>query len=85
MIEGDICQGKICPEQLGYSRPWPGMSQYRTPISGLYLCGASTHPGGMAIGGSGYNAANAIADGIGVKKWWPAYDARKAVAAWEGK
>jgi phytoene dehydrogenase-like protein len=85
MIEGDICQGKICPEQLGYSRPWPGMSQYRTPISGLYLCGASTHPGGLAVGGPGYNAANAIADGIGVKKWWPAYDARKAVAAWEGK
>lgn len=83
MIEGDICQGKICPEQLGYNRPWPGMSQYRTPIGNLYLCGASTHPGGLAVGGPGYNAANAIANELGIEKWWPPYDARKTVAAWE--
>ncbi|MAF49512.1 MAG: hypothetical protein CMM10_14730 [Rhodospirillaceae bacterium] len=83
MIEGDICAGEMCPEQLGYNRPWPGMSQYRTFISNLYLCGASTHPGGHAVGGSGYNAANAIADDLGIAKWWPAYDAKKIVASWE--
>ena len=83
MIDGDICAGEICPEQLGYNRPWPGMSQYRTFIPGLYLCGASTHPGGHAVGGSGYNAANAIAEDLGIAKWWPAYDAAKSVAAWE--
>lgn len=82
MIDGDICAGKICTEQLGYNRPWPGMSQYRTPISGLYLCGASTHPGGHTVGGSGYNAANAIADDLGLDKWWPDYDAEKIIAAW---
>ncbi len=83
MIDGDICAGEICPEQLGYNRPWPGMSQYRTFIPGLYLCGASTHPGGHAVGGSGYNAANAIAEDLGIAKWWPAYDAEKIVASWE--
>lgn len=80
MINGDICQGKICPEQLGWNRPWPGMSQYRTFIDRLYLCGASAHPGGHATGAPGYNAANAIADDLGVAKWWPPYEPRKIVS-----
>ena len=80
MIGGDICQGKMCPEQLGYNRPWPGMSRYRTFIDRLYLCGASTHPGGHATGAPGYNAANAIADDLGIDKWWPPYEPRKVVS-----
>jgi phytoene dehydrogenase-like protein len=79
LVSGDICQGKICPEQLGYNRPWPGMSQYRTFIENLYLCGAASHPGGHATGGPGYNAANAIAENLGIAKWWPPYDPRKIV------
>jgi len=79
MINGDICHGKMCPEQLGYNRPWPGMSQYRTFIDRLYLCGASTHPGGHATGASGYNGANAIAEGLGIAKWWPRYEPRRIV------
>ncbi len=77
MINGDITQGKICPEQLGFNRPWAGMSQYRTFIDKLYLCGSSAHPGGFAIGGPGYNAANAIADDCGFAKWWPKFDPNK--------
>ena len=80
MVSGDICQGKICPEQLGYNRPWPGMSRYRTFIDKLYLCGAAAHPGGHATGGPGYNAANAIAEDLGIVKWWPPYDPRKIVS-----
>jgi len=79
MINGDICQGKMCPEQLGYNRPWPGMSQYRTPIENLYLCGASTHPGGHAIGGPGYNAAGVIADDLGIDRWWRPFEPRKVI------
>jgi phytoene dehydrogenase-like protein len=79
MVNGDICQGRICPEQLGYNRPWPGMSQYRTFIDKLYLCGSSAHPGGQAIGGPGYNAANAIADDHGFVKWWPRFEPHKVV------
>jgi len=77
MINGDICQGMICPDQLGYNRPWPGMSQYRTFIDNLYLCGSSAHPGGFAIGAPGYNAANAIAADLGLAKWWPPFEPRK--------
>jgi len=80
MIGGDICQGKMCPEQLGYNRPWPGMSRYRTFIDGLYLCGSSAHPGGHATGAPGYNAANAIAEDLGVAKWWPRYEPRRVVS-----
>lgn len=79
MMNGDICQGRITPEQTGFNRPWAGMSQYRTCFSNLYLCGASSHPGGFAVGGPGYNAANAIADDLGIKKWWPKYDPTKIV------
>lgn len=79
MINGDVCQGKICPEQLGFNRPWPEMSQYRTPIERLYMCGSSTHPGGHAIGGPGYNAANAIADDLKIDRPWPKYEPRRLV------
>ena len=41
-------------------RPLPELSQYRTPIEGLYLTGASTHPGGGVSGASGRSAASAV-------------------------
>jgi phytoene dehydrogenase-like protein len=37
-----------------------GWAQYRTPIDGLFLCGAGTHPGGGLTGGPGQNAAREI-------------------------
>ncbi len=80
MINGDICQGKICPEQLGFNRPWPGMSDCRTFIDGLYLCGACVHPGGHATGAPGYNAANAIARDLGLVKWWRPFEPEKVVS-----
>ncbi|RLC91683.1 MAG: hypothetical protein DRI39_09860, partial [Chloroflexi bacterium] len=45
-------------------------STSKTPIGGLYLCGASTYPGGMVTGGPGYIAANKVAEDMGLKKWW---------------
>ena len=41
-------------------RPVFKYSSYRTPIHGLYICGAGTHPGGGISGKSGINAANQI-------------------------
>ena len=41
-------------------RPFPGVSQYRTPIDGLYLSGAGTHPGGGVMGLAGLNTAKEI-------------------------
>jgi phytoene dehydrogenase-like protein len=55
---------------MGYLRPNELCSQYSTPIKGLYVGGASTYPGGLVLFGPGYNAAGAIVDDLGVKRWW---------------
>ena len=47
-------------EQLFFNRPVAGWSQYRTPITGLYLCGAGAHPGGGVTGAPGHNAAHQV-------------------------
>jgi phytoene dehydrogenase-like protein len=58
LTEGNIFHGDLRLEQLFFMRPVPGWSQYRTPISGLYLCGAGAHPGGGVTGAPGHNAAH---------------------------
>ena len=45
-------------DQMFGFRPMPELSQYRTPIKGLYLTGASTHPMGAITGIPGYNTAH---------------------------
>jgi phytoene dehydrogenase-like protein len=57
LTEGNIFHGDLALEQLFFMRPVPGWSQYRTPIAGLYLCGAGAHPGGGVTGAPGHNAA----------------------------
>ncbi|MDZ4730445.1 MAG: NAD(P)/FAD-dependent oxidoreductase, partial [Xanthomonadales bacterium] len=44
ITEGNIFHGDIRLDQLFFMRPLPGWSHYATPIKGLYLCGAGTHP-----------------------------------------
>ena len=58
LTEGNIFHGDLRLEQLFFMRPVPGWSQYRTPIDGLYLCGAGVHPGGGVTGAPGRNAAH---------------------------
>ena len=60
LTEGNIFQGELSPDQLFFMRPVPGWAQYRTPVRGLYLCGAATHPGGGIMGAPGRNAARKI-------------------------
>lgn len=60
ITEGNIFHGDLALDQLFHMRPLPGWSRYRTPIAGLYLCGAGTHPGGGVTGAPGYNAAQMI-------------------------
>jgi len=60
ITEGNIFHGDIRLDQLFFMRPLPGWAHYRTPIEGLYLCGAGTHPGGGVTGAPGYNAAHQI-------------------------
>jgi phytoene dehydrogenase-like protein len=70
MRRGGIKHGDYTPMQLGYNRPNTDCSTTKTPIEGLYVCGASTYPGGMVTGGPGYIAANTVAEDMGLKKWW---------------
>ncbi len=57
---GNIMQGVMSLSSLSFMRPVPGYADYRTPIKGLYLCGAATQPGGGVMGACGYNAAREI-------------------------
>jgi phytoene dehydrogenase-like protein len=58
LTEGNIFHGDLRLEQLFFMRPVPGWAQYRTPLAGLYLCGAGAHPGGGVTGAPGRNAAH---------------------------
>lgn len=54
---GNIMQGAMNANQLFCFRPVPGWADHRTPLTGLYLCGAASHPGGGVMGACGKNAA----------------------------
>jgi phytoene dehydrogenase-like protein len=56
---GHIFQGECLPDQM-----WDRRFAPRTPVAGLYLCGAATHPGGSVIGVNGRNAAQAVIDDL---------------------
>ncbi len=58
--QGHIFHGEITADQLFFKRPVPHYADYRTPIKGLYQCGASCHPGGGVSGIPGHNAAREI-------------------------
>jgi phytoene dehydrogenase-like protein len=60
LTEGNIFHGDLSLDQLFFMRPVPGWSQYRTPVDGLYLCGAGAHPGGGVTGAPGRNAAHQV-------------------------
>ncbi len=47
-------------DQLLMMRPTYGAAQYSTPIPGLFLCGAGSHPGGDVVGAAGHNAAQEV-------------------------
>ncbi len=57
LTEGNIFQGELSLQQMFFLRPVPAWAKYRTPVAGLYQCGAGTHPGGGVMGASGRNAA----------------------------
>lgn len=63
---GNVMHLEMSIDQMFMLRPALTMSTYRGPVKGLYLTGASTHPGGGIMGASGYNAAKAVLQGLGV-------------------
>jgi phytoene dehydrogenase-like protein len=58
---GNVMHLEMTTDQMFALRPWLGAGNYRWPgVQGLYLTGASTHPGGGIMGASGRNAARVL-------------------------
>jgi phytoene dehydrogenase-like protein len=70
MVKGSIKHGDYDPLQMGSFRPHDSCIGGKTPVEGLYLCGASSYPGGLIIGGPAYIAINTIADDLSISRWW---------------
>jgi phytoene dehydrogenase-like protein len=60
LTEGNIFHGDLALDQLFFMRPVPGFARYRSPVAGLYLCGAGAHPGGGVTAAPGRNAARQV-------------------------
>lgn len=60
---GHVHHGELSADQIFFRRPVQGAADYRTPITGLYQCGASVHPGGGVTGVPGHNAARVVLRG----------------------
>ena len=58
--EGAASQGELGLDQILFMRPVAGYGRYTTPIAGLYLGGAGSHPGPGILGGAGHLAANQV-------------------------
>jgi phytoene dehydrogenase-like protein len=60
LYNGNVMHLEMSLDQMFTFRPASGLSGYRTPIPGLFLTGASTHPGGGVFGASGRSAAKVV-------------------------
>ena len=60
LIQGNVMHVEMSLDQMFAFRPLPELANYATPIENLFLCGASTHPGGGVFGASGLNAAGVV-------------------------
>ena len=74
---GQIFQGEALPDQM-----WGRRLDHRTPVEGLYMCGAATHPAGSVIGLNGRNAAMAMLQDTGAGIAGEAVSARGPVGRW---
>lgn len=60
MVRGNLMHVDMSLKQMFHLRPLGELSNYHTPVGGLYLTGASTHPGGGVSGAAGYNTAGVV-------------------------
>ena len=65
LVAGDISHGVMSLDQLWAARPLLGLAAYRSPIRGLYHCGAGSHPGGGVTGAPGHNCAREMLRDLG--------------------
>ncbi len=69
LLRGNVMHLEMSVNQMFMFRPAPGAAGYRGPVSGLYLTGASTHPGGGIMGAAGRNAATVILRDMARRRW----------------
>jgi phytoene dehydrogenase-like protein len=66
---GNVMHLEMSVDQMFLMRPALTMSNYRGAVKGLYLTGASTHPGGGIMGAAGRNAARVVARDLSRRRW----------------
>lgn len=67
---GNVMHLEMGFDQMFSFRPFMAASQYKWPgVPGLYLTGASTHPGGGIMGASGRNAARVLIHDLTRRGW----------------
>jgi phytoene dehydrogenase-like protein len=70
MAGGDLAGGSYELDQQLVFRPAPELCRYRTPLRGLYVAGASVHPGGAIHGVSGREAARSLLNDRSALRFW---------------
>ncbi|PTY01802.1 NAD(P)/FAD-dependent oxidoreductase [Verrucomicrobia bacterium LW23] len=60
LLRANVMHVEMSLDQMFFFRPLPELAAYTTPLPGIYLTGASTHPGGGVFGASGYNTAHVV-------------------------
>lgn len=81
LLRGNVMHVEMSFDQMFFFRPLPELAGYRTPIRGLYLTGASTHPGGGVFGASGHNTARVVLSDLRRRNWVPLAAGAGALAA----
>ena len=79
---GHALHGEMTLDQLFVFRLVLHYSDYRTPVGGLYLCGAGTYPGGGVTGANGRNCAAAV---IADRRRRPGDGSRHDTVQFEGR
>lgn len=69
LLRGNVMHLEMSVDQMFAFRPALSMHNYRGPVKGLYLTGASTHPGGGIMGAAGRNAAQVILKDLTAPRW----------------
>lgn len=69
LVGGDLGGGSLELDQQLIFRPAPELCRHRTPLRGLYVSGASVHPGGSVQGMGGRSAARALLADRRMRPW----------------
>lgn len=69
LLRGNVMHLEMDLDQMFAWRPSPDLADYRAPVNGLYLTGASTHPGGGVFGASGRSTARVVLNDQSRRGW----------------